>query len=698
MTRRVANRARRNGRWLLLGLLAGSGCGGGRASVPETRRTAVVDTLHGVPVSDDYRWLEDQQSPDTRAWIDAQNVHTQSVLGALPGRTALQQRLNELLRVDAVSEPIERGGRYFFMRRAADQQLFVIYMREGAAGVDRKLIDPHGMSPDQRTSVALMGVTADGGVVTYSVRQGGEDEMEVRFFDVATGQDLEYRLPRARYFGAEMTPDRKAVYYSRYDSAGPRIRYHAMGSDPASDETIFGEGLGPDKIAASALTEDGHWLGIVVFHGAAADRTEVWYRDLRRGGPIRPLVNDIDARFFPTIAGDDVILQTNWNAPNGRLLRVSLARPERSQWREIVPQSNAVIEGVNTVGGRLFVNLLDSVRSHLVIYDIDGRRLSEIALPTLGSVPSVSGRWTSPEAFFTFTSFYVPPTTFRYDVSTGERTEWFKPRVPIHADSLQVDQVWYASKDGTRVPMFLVHRTDIALNGENPALLTGYGGFAVSLTPGFTPEAVITAERGGVFALANLRGGGEFGEEWHRAGMLDRKQNVFDDFIAAAEWLVAQRYTNPGRLGIVGGSNGGLLVGAALTQRPDLFQAVICEYPLLDMLRYHRFLVAQFWVPEYGSADVEAQFRPLLAYSPYQNVKDGTDYPAVLFITGDGDTRVAPLHARKMTARLQAATSGARPILLLYDTKSGHSGGAPVGKQIEDLTDMLQFFFSQTSG
>ena len=667
------------------------------AGPPSTPVAEVVDTIHGVPVADPYRWLEGQESRQTRAWIDEQNRYTRRILDAMPDRAALGQRIAELLRVDAVMEPIERNGRYFFMKRAVDQQLFVIYERDGEQGVDRKLIDPHGMSADQTTSVDLLNASPDGGLVTYAVRQGGRDENAIRFFDVAAGRDLEYSLPPARYFGADMLPDRSGVYYTRYDAAGPRVMYHAMNGPVAGDRLVFGERYGPETIVYSAVTEDGRYLVLVVFHGSAGDRTEIHIQDLAAGGPVRALVSDIPARFLPSFAGDRFIIQTNWKAPNGRVMAARLTDRSPADWTEIVPESDAVIEAVSAVGGRIFVNRLEDVRSKLDVFDVDGRSRGSIELPSLGSVGAVAGRWSGREAFFTFSSFHVPPTIYRQTVATGESAVWFAPRIPVRPDDLVVDQAWFESKDGTRVPMFLVHRKDLALDGRNPTLLTGYGGFNVSLTPSFTPQAVITAERGGVFAVVNLRGGNEFGDAWHEAGMLDRKQNVFDDFIAAAEWLISHEYTSPAHLGIIGGSNGGLLAGAAMTQRPDLFQVAICEYPLLDMIRYHRFLVAPFWVPEYGSADDATQFFTLLAYSPYHNVKPGVDYPATLLITGDGDTRVAPLHARKMAAMLQARTAGKRPILLLYDTESGHSGGAPVGKQIEDLSDALQFFFAATA-
>jgi prolyl oligopeptidase len=658
---------------------------------PPTKRGAVVDTLHGVAIPDPYRWLEDQDAPETRKWIAAQNAYTESLLEQVPGRAELKERLTELLEVDVVGTPIARNGRYFFSKRLKDQDLFIIYMREGLDGEDQVLIDPHPMSEDHRTSVNLLGVSNDGELLVYGIRQGGQDEVEVRFFDVDERRDLPDRLERGRYFGISLMPDNEGFYYTHFTFVGSRVYYHEFGTDPANDEAIFGEGYGPDKIIGAGLSDDGRYLGLVVLHGSAGTKTEIYYKDLQKDGPIETLVNDIDARFIPEIAGDYILLQTNWDAPNGRVLRVDVENPARENWVEIIPEREAPIQGMSTVGGKIFVQYLDNVIPRVEIFDVDGSSEGEIAFETIGSVSGVGGRWDSNEAFFSYSSFAVPPTIYRYDVATGERHVWSKLDVPIDADDIEVKQVWYQSKDGTKIPMFIVHKKDLQLSGDNPTYLTGYGGFDVSRTPGFSATAVFAVEQGMVYALPNLRGGGEFGEAWHRAGMFENKQNVFDDFIAAAEWLIDNGYTNTDRLAIAGGSNGGLLVGAAVTQRPDLFGAVICTYPLLDMLRYHKFLVARFWVSEYGSADNPDQFDYIYKYSPYQNVKPGTEYPAVLFITGDSDTRVAPLHARKMTALMQSATGSDRPILLKYDTKSGHSGGTPVAQQIEDQTDIFAF-------
>jgi prolyl oligopeptidase len=468
-----------------------------------------------------------------------------------------------------------------------------------------------------------------------------------------------------------------------------------MGTNPARDPEIFGKGYGPDKIIQIALSEDGRYLVITVVYGSAADQTEIYYQDVAAQEPIRPVVNDIPARFFGEVGGDHLYLHTNWKAPKGRILAVDLRNPARERWQEVVPESSSAIESLTLGGGKLLVNYLENASSRIKVFDDTGKYLRDVSLPSVGSA-SVVARWGSREAFYGFMSFATPLTIYRYDLASGKQDLWARVKVPIDSDQFEVKQVWYESKDKTRVPMFLVHRKGLKLDGANPTLLTGYGGFNISETPRFTATAALWVEQGGVFAEPSLRGGGEFGEAWHRAGMLGQKQNVFDDFIAAAAWLIQNRYTSPANLAIEGGSNGGLLVGAALTQRPDLFRAVACGYPLLDMLRYQKFLVARFWVSEYGSADDPEQFKYLYAYSPYHHAQPGTKYPAVILFSGDADTRVAPLHARKMTALLQTATGSVRPVLLRYETKAGHSrGGLPVTMQIEEQTDVLGFLLWQ---
>lgn len=665
---------------------------------PQTRQDNVTEVLHGVELVDPYRWLEDQKAAETRAWIDAQNAYTDALLAAVPGREQLKQRLTALLKTDSIDLPGERNGRYFFIKRPAGQEQGIVYVRKGLTGSDEALIDPNPKSPDHTTSVNLLSASSDGTLLAYDVRQGGEDEATPHLFDVEARKDLSDRMPKARYWNFTIRPDKSAVYYTRRTPDGPRVFMHKIGTDAAADAEIFGRGYGPEKIIRCSVSEDGRTLLIHVWHGSAADRVEVYAQDLAQQGPILPIVRDLPARFFAQVAGDRLFLFTNWKAAKGRILAADLKDPARERWREVVPESDAVIESVSLVGGRLAVRLTLNASSRLKVFEPDGKLVAEVALPAIGSVSNLSGRWASNETFFAFSSFHIPTTIYRYDLAKGALEVWAKLAAPIESEKYELKQVWYSSKDGTKVPMFLVHARGIRLDGSNPTLLTGYGGFNVSETPVFSPRAAAWISGGGVFAFANLRGGGEFGEEWHRAGMLANKQNVFDDFIAAAEWLIRNGYTRPARLAIRGNSNGGLLVGAALTQRPDLFGAAVCGFPLLDMVRYHKFLVAKLWVPEYGSSDDPEQFKWIYAYSPYQRIKPGTNYPAVLFITGDSDTRVDPLHARKMAARLQAATSSGRPALLHYDTKAGHSGGRPISKQVDDLTDELSFLFWQLGG
>ena len=670
---------------------------------PETKVVEVVDTVHGVDIVDPYRWLEDQNSPETREWIAAQNAYTDSILGSLSKRDELKALAAKLIKIDTISIPIERGGRYFLTKKRADQELPVIYMRQGLDGEDKVLIDPHPMSEDQTTSVNIQDISHDGTLLAYGVRKGGEDEVEIRFLDVDTMEELPDVLPRGLYFGISMMPDKSGFFYSRQTMSGPHILYHSFGTEVGADKEIFGEGYALGNIMFAYLSDDGRWLIITVLEGSSG-KTEVYLKDLAGEKPITTIVNDLDAWTMAFVVGGTLYIQTNWEAPNGRLLAADPENSSRENWKEVIPESDMVMlrglfgQPVTFVGGKIFVNYLKDVKSQIVIFEPDGTRVGEISFPAIGTVGGLSGNWDSDEVFFIFTSYHIPTTIYRYDVSSGEKEVWAKIEVPIDSEQYEVKQVWYESKDGTKVPMFIVHRKGIKLDGSNPTYLTGYGGFNISFTPFFSAEAVAWVEKGGVYAFANLRGGGEFGEEWHRAGMLENKQNVFDDFIAAAEYLIDEGYTKPKKLAIEGGSNGGLLTGAVLTQRPDLYGAVVCTYPLLDMVRFHKFLVGRYWIPEYGSSENPEQFKYIYDYSPYHHVKKGTKYPAVLFITGDADTRVAPLHARKMTALLQASTGSGKPIMLRYYTSAGHAGGQPASERIEELAETMSFLLWQLEG
>jgi prolyl oligopeptidase len=664
-----------------------------RPSYPASETRLVTETLHGVEIADPYQWLEDQDAPATRDWIARQNAYTDSVLGNRPEAKLFASRIEQLLRTDKISTPRLRSGRYFFTRRGKEEDLASIYTR--VDGRDERLIDPAPMSADHTTSVGISDVSTDGKTLAYYVRKGGADEIELRFFDVDARRDIGVPLATARYYGLYIAPDR-TLYYVRATPAGPRGYRRALTGGPETE--LFGAGYGPDKIVFNTLSDDGRYHLMHVYHGSAPKKTEIYLDDLNDGAGFMTVVNDLDFRSSAEMAGENIVIQTNWNAPNDRVMVAPASAPQRANWKEIVPENpKAAIQSTSLAGGRVYVSYLEDVKPRMIGYDLTGTKREEIGFETLGYLASMSGSWESPVAFYSFNSFHVPSTIYQHIVATGERTIFARESVPVNPDDFVVEQVWYASKDGTRVPMFLMYRKGLQRNGANPVFLTGYGGFTSSSLPTFSVRAIAWAEQGGIYAVANLRGGGEFGESWHRAGMLDRKQNTFDDFIAAGEFLIRERYTSPQHLGIAGGSNGGLLVMAVATQRPDLVGAVVCRYPLIDMLRYHKFLVGSFWVPEYGDPAKADEFQWVYAYSPYHKVKEGTKYPATLFITGDADTRVAPLHARKMTALMQAkaANDAREPILLRYHVAGGHSGGEPLPVQVKNQAEELGFMWWQ---
>jgi prolyl oligopeptidase len=662
---------------------------------PATRTDDVKETIHGTVVTDPYRWLEDQNSPETRAWIGAENKCTDSFLEKLPGKSVLEKRLGELLRVDRIDVPVERGGIYFYSKKLADQDLSVLYMRRGLHGKEEVLVDPAPLSADHTISVGLHGISADGKLVAYGIRKGGEDEVSVHIINTDTHKELSDVLPRNRTSALWFNADKTGFYYDTLEHAGPHAYYHALGTGVENDAKIFERGLGPEMGYDLRMSEDRRYLIITVGIGASCDKAEVYLQDLKNKGPIVTVVNTAEACFDARIAGGTLYMLTNYKAPNWRIVSAPVEHPTEENWKEVVPEGPVRLQGYELVGGKIIASYTRNATSELKVFAADGTPAGEIKMPALGTVAQVQGRWDNTEGFISFQSFAVPQTIYRYDSAKGTLEVWAKPETRVNSDEFEVKQIWYESKDKTRIPMFLFYKKGLVPDGARPTLMTGYGGFDVSMTPIFSVDALVWVEQGGVFAVPNLRGGGEFGAAWHKAGMFEKKQNVFDDFISAAEWLVANKYTTPAKLAIEGRSNGGLLVGAVLTQRPDLFGAVLCGYPLLDMIRYQQFLIARLWVAEYGSSEDASQFPYLYAYSPYHHVVPGTKYPAVLFLTGDSDTRVAPLHARKMAARLQAAQGGDKPILLYYDTKLGHSEGRPVAKIIEEDTKTLSFLFSQ---
>ena len=665
---------------------------------PKTPQKPVTETLHGVSLTDPYRWLENQNSPETRAWINEQIAYTDKYLATLPGRDTLRKKLEPMFRIDVMSLPLVESGRYFFMRRLADENRMSICFRQGPAGKIETLVRPDDVSKDESVSVGLTQVSDDGKLMLYTVRQGGEDEVELRFFNVDKRQLLPDRLERARYFGLALRPDGKGIYYSKLfkDGAtvlGTKIFYHEVGTPASQDKFVFSKGTALLPADGVGLSEDGRYLILYLTYGTSA-RTEVRIKDLTKDGPVIDVTKSIDAQFHPEIVEDKLYLHTNWKAPNWRVIAVPVSAPKIESAVDIIGEGKLPLGSFNPAGGRLYASYLDNVQTKIYSFSPDGKDVREFPLPGVGSATIPGGKWKSREVFYSFTTFTTPGRGYRVDAGSGKSDVWFDPQLPVDTSNIDVEQVWYASKDGTKVPMFLVHKKGIKRDGNRPTLLYGYGGFNLSQTPSFNMNAVLWSEVDGVFALPNLRGGGEFGEAWHKAAMFEKKQNTFDDFIAAAEYLQKNGYTKPGRLAILGGSNGGLLVGAALTQRPDLYGAVLCAVPLLDMLRYDKFLLGKFWITEYGSAEDPEQFKYLLKYSPYQHVEKGVKYPSIMFSTGDSDTRVDPLHARKMTALVQSASTSGKPVLLKYDTKAGHSGGKPVDKQIDDMVDQQLFLLN----
>jgi prolyl oligopeptidase len=657
---------------------------------PKTRAEVVTDTVHGVKIEDPFRWLEDQDSPATRKWLEEQTAYMRKVLDQAPGKDRISKRLTELLRIDTMSPVANHGGRLFYWKRKAEQNQPVLFMRQGSAP-EQVLIDPNTMSTDGQVSAQVFDVSRDGKLLAYAIQNGGEDEVVVKFKDLDAMRDLPVELPKTHYWSLSLTRDKSTVYYVRYDKQGPRLLRQPL-REGTKPELIFGDKLGEEKGLSCSLSDDGKYVVMTASEGWGASDTYLY--DIARS-EIKPVAVGLKERFDAIPGGETLFLFTTWKAPAGRVLAVPMASAKFENLKEVVPERKATLESVITAGGKLVLNYLENAASKVEIRHVDGTLVREVKLPGIGSAAGPFGDWEQDEAWYGFTSFGQPNTWYTYKISTGEQSVFFKPNVPVDPSQTEVSQVWVTSKDKTKVPMFLFHKKGLKPNAQTPVLLYGYGGFNVNLTPAFSATNQVWVEMGGVYAVPNLRGGGEFGEQWHKAGMFEKKQNVFDDFIAAAEWLHEHGYGSRKTLSISGGSNGGLLVGAAMTQRPELFRAVVCSVPLLDMVRYHMFKVAKLWVPEYGSAEDPNQFPYIHKYSPYHHVKKGGKYPAVMFVTGDSDTRVDPLHARKMAALMQTNSTSGLPVILHYDTKSGHAGGKPVNKSIDDATDLLLFLSSQ---
>ncbi|MBI2219915.1 MAG: S9 family peptidase [Acidobacteria bacterium] len=671
-------------------------------SYPKARKADIVDTLHGTRVPDPYRWLENAGDPETVAWVEAQNALTRSFVGG-PERDALVKRLTELFDYPRTDVPVKRGSRYFFTHNTGLQPQAVLYVQDGLSGARRVLLDPNTLSPDGTVALTAMSPSDDGALLGYALSRSGSDRQEIHVREVDTGRDRPDRVLWAKFTGIAWLKDGSAFYYTRFPEPGRvpagdenyygAVYLHRLGEDQARDRLVFERRDDREIVPSASVSDDGRWLVVTAFKGSS-EKSEVFVAPAGSADAPAPLFTGFSASWnFIDAAGDRLFFQTDDQAPLGRVVAVDAARAAAGpRPAEVVAQAADKLNTATIAGGRLVLSYLHSAAGRLRVTNLDGSHGADVTTP-IGTIYGVSGRPSDAELFYAFTSFTAPPSVQRYDVGTGAVTPFAPAVSKLDPGAYETKQVWYPSKDGTKVSMFLVHRKDIPLDGSRPALLYGYGGFNINMTPGFDPSNIAWLDRGGVYALANLRGGGEYGERWHQAGMFEKKQNVFDDFIAAAEWLIANKYTSRPRLAIEGGSNGGLLVGAAMVQRPDLFGAVICRVPVADMLRYHLFTVGRFWISEYGSADDPKQFPYLLAYSPYHNVKDGVAYPATLVTTADTDDRVAPGMAKKFAARLQAATAGPAPILIRVDTKAGHGAGKPVTKMIEEDADIFSFLF-----
>jgi prolyl oligopeptidase len=670
-----------------------------------TRAENIVETIHGETVRDPYRWLEDEKSPEVQKWMDEQNAAARKVLDALPGRSELDARLKKLLYIEDVSAPQRYGSRYFYTRRHANKEKSIVYWKEGKDGAEKVLFDPNTWSADGSTALGQYEPDEQGRNVVFSVRENNSDEATMYLMDIASGERSKIDVIHgAKYASPSWLPDGSGFYYT-WLPVDPKIpvaerpgyaevRFHKIGTPPETDVTIRPKTGSAQTFQGAYVSRNGRWLIHTVQHGW--NSTDVWFKDRTdEKSDWTPLIVGTPFTYSVDVFENTFYIHTNWDAPRYRVFKADPAKPARENWTEIIPQrENATLDGVGIVGGKLSVRYLVNAATTLEICDLNGKLDHAVTLPSAGSAWGLYGRQEDDEAYFIFTSYLVPRQVYVTSVKTGETKLWSKLDLDVDPTPYLVEQVWYPSKDGTQISLFIVRRKDMKFDGSNPTLLYGYGGFNVSLTPGFSSGLVPWLESGGVYAVANLRGGGEYGEEWHKAGMGAKKQNTFDDFAAAAEYLIAKKITSPEKLAIEGGSNGGLLVGALMTQRPELFKAVICAVPLLDMVRYHKFGSGKTWIPEYGSAEDPAQFKTLIAYSPYHNVKPGVKYPALLMLAADSDDRVDPCHARKFVAQVQSVNTQT-PALLQIERNAGHGGADKVQAMVEKNVDRWSFLWNQ---
>lgn len=670
---------------------------------PASRRDDCVETYHGIEVPDPYRWLENPQSPESRQWIEAQNQVTFGYLEGLPGKAAIAKRLTELWNYERYSVPFKRGGRYFFYKNDGLQNQSVLYTLPTLEATPEVLLDPNTFSEDGTVSLSGIAVSENGEYIAYGISTSGSDWVEWKVKNIVTGEDLADHLKWVKFSGASWTHDHQGFFYSRYDEPDEttkleavnyyqKLFYHRLGTPQSEDVLIYHRPDQKEWGFSGSVTDDGCYLLIGVWRGTEP-KNLVFYKDLSDpNSEVVELISTFEASFSAIDnEGSKFWFQTDLDAPKGRVIAIDLAQPERQHWQEVIPEAEQTLESVGLLNHQLVADYLQDAYTSIRIFDLKGEFVRSVNLPGIGSVGGFDGKREDTETFYSFTSFTTPATIYRYDLTTGESTLFRQPQVAFNPEDYITTQVFYTSKDGTRVPMFITHKHGIALDGSNPTLLYGYGGFSIPLTPAFSVSNQVWLEMGGIYAVPNLRGGGEYGEDWHLAGTKLNKQNVFDDFIAAAEWLIAEGYTASEKLAIMGGSNGGLLVGACMTQRPDLFAAALPAVGVMDMLRFNQFTIGWAWESDYGSPQNEAEFQALYRYSPLQNLKSGTAYPATLITTADHDDRVVPAHSFKFIAALQAAHSSDRPVLIRIDTKAGHGAGKPTAKIIEEVTDKWAF-------
>ncbi|MBU8933992.1 MAG: prolyl oligopeptidase family serine peptidase [candidate division Zixibacteria bacterium] len=674
----------------------------GHIGPPSTRVGMIVDTIHGVAIEDPYRWLEDSQTDEVIAWTEKQNQYFRSYVDSYPGRAKLAGRISELMTVGSVSSPSVRGDNYFYYRRDGDQNHSILYRKHGLNGEPEVIIDPNTFSEDGTVALDWLYLSPDGSLTAYGKSNSGSERSTLFLMRTDDQSLLIDTIPFTRGVSLAWLPDNSGFYYTRFATIGEvpeedndyyrRVFLHTIGQRWENDPLIYENKDDKTAWPGVSLSPDGTKLVISVFQGWS--RSDLYFKDL--SDPESKLVKingSHEGNLSAHPLDDCFFVRSNYEAPRYRLLKGTYDQPGAEHWQVIIPERESIAQSFMVVDSLIVLRSLSKAHTVIEIFDTNGGPVKTLQLPTIGTASRLSGEHDGHELFFRFSSFNNPSTVLRYDFDRDTIDTFDQVPAGIDVSSIEVTQVWYKSVDGTPVSMFVVHRDDVALNGQNPTYLSGYGGFNVNETPYFSRLIAFWVNRGGVYALPNLRGGGEYGEEWHQAGMLENKQNSFDDFIAAAEYLIAEGYTSPEHLLLSGGSNGGLLVGAVVNQRPDLCKAVVCSVPLLDMIRYHQFLIARLWIPEYGSSEDSTQFEFIYAYSPYHNVKKSADYPAILFKASESDGRVHPMHARKMTALLQAQTGPDNPILLRLETKAGHGQGKPTSKRIEDKVDTWCFIF-----